>query len=212
MQAVLSPIVGRLSDVFNRKWLVSTPPLIACVGAIVSATANSMTTLIGGSILIGSTLSTIAIIQAIPSEILPLKYRAVANAAGFLGSAVGGIVGGLGTGSVTAMSSSGWRNVFWIQAALHGATCLGLVLLYHPAKKSNSPRLSLKQYILAVDPVGSGLFIVGATLTLLAFDWLGGSYQASDVHFIAPLTIGLVGLLAFSLYGTKPLTHELDSY
>jgi hypothetical protein len=50
-----------------------------------------MSMLIGGGILIGVTLATISIVQAIPSEILPLKYRALAN--GFAG--IAGILGGL---------------------------------------------------------------------------------------------------------------------
>lgn len=50
-----------------------------------------MSMLIGGGILIGTTLSTIAIVQAIPSEILPLKYRALANGFSFMGGAIGGL-------------------------------------------------------------------------------------------------------------------------
>ena len=38
-----------------------------------------MPMLIGGGILIDVTLSTILTVQAIPVEILPLKYRALAN-------------------------------------------------------------------------------------------------------------------------------------
>jgi MFS family permease len=91
MQSVLSPIVGRLSDVLDRKYLASVPPLIAFVGAVISAKATSMSMLIGGGILIGTTLSTISIVQAIPSEILPLKYRALANGFAFLGGAFGGL-------------------------------------------------------------------------------------------------------------------------
>lgn len=91
MQSVLSPIVGRLSDVLNRKYLAALPPLIAFAGAVISAKATSMSMLIGGGILIGTTLPTIAIVQAIPSEILPLKYRALANGFAYLGGAVGGL-------------------------------------------------------------------------------------------------------------------------
>lgn len=92
MQSVLSPIVGRLSDVLDRKYLAAIPPLIAFVGAVISAKATSMSMLIGGGILIGTTLSTIAIVQAIPSEILPLKYRALANGFSFMGGAIGGLL------------------------------------------------------------------------------------------------------------------------
>lgn len=91
MQAVLSPLFGRLSDVLERKYLAGVPPLIAFVGAVISAKATSMNMLVGGGILIGTTLSTISIVQAIPSEILPLKYRPIAQ--GFCGMA--GTIGGL---------------------------------------------------------------------------------------------------------------------
>jgi len=91
MQGVLSPILGRLSDITSKKYLAAFPPLIAFAGAVLSAKATSMHHLIAGGILIGCSLSTISIIQSIPSEILPLKYRALAQ--GFCG--MGGTVGGL---------------------------------------------------------------------------------------------------------------------
>lgn len=91
MQSVLSPIVGRLSDVLDRRYLATIPTIISFAGAVISAKATSMNMLIGGGILIGATLSTISIVQAIPSEVLPLKYRAVANGGAFLGGAVGGL-------------------------------------------------------------------------------------------------------------------------
>jgi MFS family permease len=91
MQSVLSPMVGRLSDVLDRKLFATIPPLFACVGAIICAKATSMSMLIGGGILIGTTLATISIVQSIPSEVLPMKYRALAN--GFAGAA--GTMGGL---------------------------------------------------------------------------------------------------------------------
>ena len=118
MQSVLSPIVGRLSDVLDRKYMAAIPPLIAFAGAVISAKATSMTMLIGGGILIGVTLSTISIVQAIPSEILPLKYRALANGFSFLGGAVGGLVGSLGAGGLTNRNSAGWRGIFWM--CVHG--------------------------------------------------------------------------------------------
>lgn len=91
MQSVLSPLVGRLSDVLDRKLFASLPPLIAFAGSIICAKATSMNMLIGGGILIGVTLATISIVQSIPSEILPLKYRALANGFAYLGGAVGGL-------------------------------------------------------------------------------------------------------------------------
>ncbi|KAF2269044.1 MFS general substrate transporter [Lojkania enalia] len=203
MQSVLSPLVGRLSDVLDRKYMASIPPLIAFAGSVVCAKATSMNMLIGGGILIGVTLATIAIVQSIPSEILPLKYRALANGFAFMGGALGSLTGGLGAGAVTNADPGGWRNIFWMQAALHGFTAVGLTLFYWPQKKSDYPRMSLKEYIWACDPIGSILFVSSATLMLLALNWAGGEYAWSSPHVAAPLAIGLGLLLMFCLYEWK---------
>jgi MFS family permease len=114
MQSVLSPIVGRLSDVLDRKYLAAIPPLIAFAGAVISAKASSMSMLIGGGILIGTTLSTISIVQAIPSEILPLKYRALANGFAFLGGAIGGLYVHLPESKIFFINSrQNWFTRFW---------------------------------------------------------------------------------------------------
>ncbi|RWA06161.1 hypothetical protein EKO27_g8947 [Xylaria grammica] len=213
IQSVLSPIVGRLSDVLDRKYLAAIPPLIAFVGAVVSATAKSMPVLIGGGVLIGTTLSTISIVQAIPSEILPLKFRALANGFAFLGGAVGGLIGALGAGAVTNVSASGWRYIFWIQAAFHGFTSLGLLLFYHPPKQRlERPKMSIRDYIWACDPIGSSLFISSATLLLLALDWAGGAYTWSDTHVAVPLSLGLALLVGFAGYEWKGRSDGLVAH
>jgi MFS family permease len=91
VQATLSPIIGRLSDVVDRRYLASIPPLIAFAGAVMSARAQTMAVLIGGGILIGCTLCTISIVQAIPSEVLPMKYRPLANGFAFVAGSLGGL-------------------------------------------------------------------------------------------------------------------------
>ncbi|KAI0448671.1 major facilitator superfamily domain-containing protein [Xylaria acuta] len=213
IQSVLSPIVGRLSDVLDRKWLATIPPLIAFVGAVVSATAKSMSVLIGGGVLIGTTLSTISIVQAIPSEILPLKFRALANGFAFVGGAIGGLIGALGAGAVTNVSASGWRYIFWIQAAFHGITSLGLLLFYYPPKQDlKRPKMLIRDYIWACDPIGSALFISSATLLLLALDWAGGAYAWSDTHVAVPLSLGLVLLVGFAGYEWKARSDGLVAH
>ncbi len=74
MQSALSPIVGRLSDVLDRRGLVTAAPLVACAGAVVSATARSMPVLVGGGVLIGAVLATVPVVHAITAEILPREF------------------------------------------------------------------------------------------------------------------------------------------
>lgn len=114
-------------------------------------------------------------------------------------------VGGLGSGGVTNASPSGWRDIFWMQAAFHMATFLGLLFFYHPARRSDYGKLSLKDVVWACDPIGSILFIIATTMLLLALDWAGGAYSWSDAHVAAPLGIGFAFLVLFCGYGESDL-------
>ena len=107
----------------------------------------------------------------------------------------------LGAGGVTNADASGWRSIFWMQAAFHLTTTIGILLFYWPQRKSDYQKMSLKGYVWACDPIGSVLFITSATLMLLALDWASGAYAWHDPHVAAPLGIGCVLLLAFALYG-----------
>ncbi|KIW99285.1 uncharacterized protein Z519_00948 [Cladophialophora bantiana CBS 173.52] len=200
MQSVLSPIVGRLSDVLDRKWMVSIPPIIAAAGAVVCALSKDMSMLIGGGILIGTTLACISIVQSIPSEVLPMKYRPLANGMAFVGGAVGSLVGKLGAGAVTNISASGWRYIFWMQVAFHLTTALGFLVFYWPQRRSDYPRMTMRQMFWAIDPIGSGLFIVSTTLMLLSLNWGGSRYPWASGQVVAPLTVGCVVLVLFCVY------------
>lgn len=61
--------------------------------------------------------------------------------------------------------------------------------------------MSFKKVLWACDPIGSLLFIVSATLMLLALNWSGGTYKWNDAHVITPLVVGFVCLIVFGLYG-----------
>jgi hypothetical protein len=118
--------------------------------------------------------------------------------------------GGLGAGAVTNANPGGWRDIFWIQAALHGCTSLGLLAFYWPKKKSDYPKMSFREGLWACDPIGSVLFVSSATLMLLALNWAGGRYPWSSPHVAAPLGTGLGLLVMFCLYG-KPTSATFTS-
>ena len=105
---------------------------------------------------------------------------------------------------MTNIGISGWRWIFWIQVLLHGFTFLGLLLFYWPPEGTvEFPKMSVREYFWACDPIGSTLFMSSATLMLLALNWVGGTYSWSDAHVVAPLTLGLLLLVALGLYEWK---------
>lgn len=110
-------------------------------------------------------------------------------------------IGSLGGGAATSASVSGWRTIYWIQAGFFALTIIGLLAFYHPKRELDVPKMSFKKVVWACDPIGSFLFISGATLALIALDWAGGVYPWHDKHVVAPLVIGVVTLVAFAVYG-----------
>ena len=82
------------------------------------------------------------------------------------------------------------------------ATFIGLVALYHPVRRSEYAKSSIREFIWSMDPIGSLLFVVGCTLMLLALDWAGGSYPWKSTHVLIPLCLGGVIMIVFGLYGT----------
>ena len=90
-----------------------------------------------------------------------------------------------------------------MQVAFHLATSAGLLFSYWPKRRSDYSRLSFKQLLWEIDPIGSVLFVGAATLLLLALDWGGSAYSWSDAHVAAPLAIGFGLLVLFCLYEWK---------
>ncbi|KAL1862691.1 hypothetical protein VTK73DRAFT_6694 [Phialemonium thermophilum] len=209
IQSVLSPVVGRLSDVIGRKALVVGLPLISFAGACICARATNVNMVIGGSIMSGFTLATLSIVQAIPSEVLPLKYRTVANGSAFLGGAFGGL---LGAGALTNQGPTKWRDIYWLQAGFHFSAAFLMLIGYFPRRRSDYQRLSFKEYVWLCDPVGSVLFVAGATLVLMSLDWAPDTYAYSDPHVAASLAVGLALLVGFGLYEWKGRPDGLISH
>lgn len=98
------------------------------------------------------------------------------------------------------------NSQFWMQAAFHAATFIGLVAFYHPVRRSDYPKMSVRAYIWSMDPIGSFLFIGACTLILLGLDWTGGAYPWKSTHVDVPLGVGGSLLIAFALYGKAAIT------
>ncbi|KAF2646390.1 MFS general substrate transporter [Massarina eburnea CBS 473.64] len=77
--AVGLTLVGRLSDIFGRRWFFIVGTAIGCIGAIVCSTANTIPVLIGGQVLIGLSASTGYSYAFIIGELVPVKYRFIFN-------------------------------------------------------------------------------------------------------------------------------------
>jgi MFS family permease len=76
VQAVVGPIISTASDTFQaRKPLLLGSSSVSFVGACIAPGSTSLYRLVGASVLIGIGFASVPLAYAVPSEILPRRWR-----------------------------------------------------------------------------------------------------------------------------------------
>lgn len=109
-----------------------------------------------------------------------------------VGTSVGPFVGG-----VIAEKTS-WRWVFWINLPVGGASLVMLFLFLRVA--SNKEDMTLRDKLKRIDYLGNAILMASSVAILCALTYGGSLYAWSDARVVAPLVLGLVGLVLFFLY------------
>lgn len=142
------------------------------------------------------------ILTAVGSEILPRKFRPIAqaglNGAGALGAIFSLLVG-------TALTSNnlyGWRNVFYIGAAMMGASAIIIALLYNPLPRPLQKSLTLKEKLSRLDWVAYILLASSLVLFVMGLTWAYNPYPWTDTHVLTTLIIGGVLFIALIVHQT----------
>jgi len=96
-QAALGPLVASVSDMFqSRKIILIASTLLGLVGSAIAPGSQGIYRLIGAQIIIALAISAAPLSYAVPSEIMPRKWRPAAqgaiNACGTIGAIVGPLV------------------------------------------------------------------------------------------------------------------------
>ncbi|BEI84606.1 hypothetical protein CcaverHIS002_0500070 [Cutaneotrichosporon cavernicola] len=217
MQAVGGPVISFASDTFQaRKMILVGSCAIAFVGAAIAPGSKDIYRVVAAQVLIGFGFAAVPLAYAIPSEILPRRWRPAALAIMNVAAALGAVAGPLIAGAFTRMSiESGWRNFYWVQMGIWGATALGLVLGYRPPKRHTKyDHLSLFAKIGKLDLPGMLLLTSGLTLLLAGLTLGGNPWAWTNARVLSTLVIGIVVLIVFGIYewrGTKTgiLHHDL---
>ena len=84
MSAISFVLLGRLSDIFGRRWFFTGCTISALIGSIIGATAKKTDTLIAASILLGLGSSGQLSFNISLGELVPIKHRFAANGLIFL--------------------------------------------------------------------------------------------------------------------------------
>ena len=133
--------------------------------------------MIGGAVLIGLATAPVGLNVYVPSgmllcrltafpdiafslsEVLPAKYRAYAQSVVQLSGSAAGAIAALGSGAMVGQAADGWRNFYYMTAALFAASALGTLAFYNPPPRPGSVK-SWKQILHECDVIGS-LLVTG---------------------------------------------------
>lgn len=184
--AVITPISGRLGDMYGKRRILLVLVAVMIVGSVIAALSPGIIGIIVGRTLQGAIVGVVPLGISIMRDVL--HEDRVDSAIAFM-SATLGVGGALGLPiSAFVTERSDWHMLFWMAAAL-GAVVFGLVLWIVP--------VSVLRTAGRFDFVGAAGLAVGLVGVLLAIsrgnEWGWGSP--------AVLVSGLGGLVVLLLWG-----------
>ncbi|WP_425842956.1 MDR family MFS transporter [Agrococcus sp. TSP3-2-1] len=194
VSTIVTPIYGKLSDIFGRRPLFLAAIVLFLVGSILCSFAQDMIQLaafravqgLGAGGLMALPLTIMADVLS-PRE--RAKYQGYFLAVFGVSSILGPLIGGMFAGADEILALDGWRWVFLFNLPI-GVAALWMVwrYLHLPAHHER----------VRIDWWGAALLVVGVVPLLLVAEQ-GRVWGWTSVSSIACFAVGVVGLVAFVL-------------
>ncbi|KAJ9310837.1 hypothetical protein DTO271D3_8880 [Paecilomyces variotii] len=196
-------LVGRLGDIFGRRYFYIGGQTIGFIGAIVGATAQNIPTLIAGAVLTGCAASVQLTFTFVISELVPNKHRPAVNSGLFLSTLPFAAFGPLIAQLLVKNTEKGWRWNYYLNCITCGLSAILFALFYFPPGYDQLHKgKSRWEQVKKLDYLGLVLYSAGLVLVLLGLSWGGSSYPWKSGHVIATLVVGIVTLVLFALWET----------
>jgi MFS family permease len=194
-------LVGRLSDIFGRRWFFIIGNSFALVGAIIGATANKVDNLIGANTLSGLAGAVQISFTVAIAELVPNKHRPLWVSGIFFSSFQIACFGPVIAQSFVIGTAAGWRWSYYLDIIVAGLAVVLFFFFYHPPNFHllHTNRSKMQQFK-RQDFVGFVLFVGGLCLFIMGLSWGGQQYAWKSAHVIAAIVVGFASLTAFVLY------------
>lgn len=143
------------------------------------------------------------IVDIIISDLVPLRergnYVAVILLTYTIGMTLGPWVGGV------IITNTSWRWVFYINVPV-GCAALVMIFLFLRVQSNTSTSLAAK--LRRIDCIGNAILVASTVSVLYALTYAGTQLPWSSPHVLAPLIVGLLGLLLFAYFETTALAPD----
>lgn len=191
---VVTPIYGKLSDMYGRRNTLSSAIAIFMVASIGCALVQSMPQLIFFRILQGiGGGGLISVAQATIADVVPLRergrYQGYISGVWAMASMAGPVVGGYLTQFLS------WRWIFWINLPLG---LIALIVIRRSLRTLPVPHLRPR-----IDFLGAILFALGLTALLIAITRIGHGTPLSESINIFLMVTSVTSLLVFGWHENR---------
>jgi hypothetical protein len=159
---------------------------------------------LAGQVISGIAISAQALVHAIPSEVIPRRFRSIAQAGVNVSAAIGSVILLIAGGALTRNHHSwGFRTLLYVNAGLFGIATLGVAILYNPPVREMQTAFTQRQKLARLDWIGFFLLSGGLVLFCMGLVWSQNPYSWTDAHILAPFIIGCVLILCLIVYETR---------
>ncbi|KAL4812506.1 fungal trichothecene efflux pump [Aspergillus spinulosporus] len=195
-------LIGRLSDIFGRKWIVQGSMILSIIGCIVGARATYVEMLIAANVFNGISAAGQLSFGIILGELVPNKYRGVIVTIVFMSSLPFAVFGPVLARLLIQNTDQGWRWSYYIGLILAVVATVLYHFLYHPPKYAqlNVDGKTKWQMFRELDFVGIFLFVAGCVVFLIGLSWGGTIHPWVSAPTLCALLIGIATIVAFMLY------------
>ncbi|KAK4941425.1 hypothetical protein LTR10_018694 [Elasticomyces elasticus] len=194
-------LVGRLSDIFGRRWFFIGGNAFALIGSIIGSSATYVDDLIGANLLSGLAGAVQISFTVAIAELVPNKHRPLWVVAIFSSSFQIACFGPVIAQALVEHTKAGWRWAYYLDVIVSGSAVILFFFFYHPPTfELLHKNRSKREQFMRQDFVGFILFTGGLLLFIMGLSWGGSSYPWKSAHVIAAIVVGFVCLVAFVLY------------
>lgn len=202
-QAVTQTLVGRLSDLFGRRWFFIGSNIIALVGSIICACAQNVDTLIGGNTLVGIASAAQVSFPYVLVELVPMNWRFFSMAYVYILVIPFTGIGPVISSAFAYQTSVSWRGIYYLMIAIDAVAAAAFFLFYHPptfSMKHARDKHTKLQILKDFDYIGLVLFAGGFVVFLLGLQWGGVMYPWKSAPVIGTMAVGGMALISFVLW------------